>query len=623
MRCDPSASSRASCAGLRSLGHAGDAGREQSPGLIPDARTPGSMNQPSACLPEGRAIWFGPQTRSLCGVVHRPRLPGSGRGLVICPPIGYELWSSYATLRSLARDACDAGLTVLRFDYDGTGDSVGDHLDAHRVQAWLQSIDHACRHLVDAWGVHKLSLLGLRLGASLAATYAAQTQPAWLDELILWDPVVNGRRYVRGLQLMAAPDPGEPAAAHAGGTAAPASPRTEVGLPDAALGSEGDAGLTSVAGTVHSASTLADLAALNLLKLDAPTCKVLLLHRPERSDCATLAQHWTSAGARVEAHADGSIEKVIDRAAEEAELPTPMLELLRIRFAGSADGGAATPLVGVPPRELARLRRALADAELVERFVRIEPDGLHGVLCEAADRHDPDKLLVFLNAGLEHHVGPGRLWVEFSRALARPGLAALRVDFNGLGESPLRVPGRALRLYDLAHEVDIGNIVRFARQRGYRKVVLLGLCASAWIALHSAAAAGADAVAAINPQLYWRPGDPTPIALAQFRKPGAARREALGARWGLWSLLDFMGLRPHAARWLQRLRRNGVAILMLYAESDPGVIYLRTRMARGLARLTARMGVRCVEVPGLDHPMHRHALRPRALAVLRDFVESL
>lgn len=580
------------------------------------------MNEPSPCLPEVRAIWFGPQSRSLSGVLHRPGLTG-GKGLVICPPIGYELWSSYATLRSLARDACDAGITVLRFDYDGTGDSVGDHLDANRVQAWLQSIDEACRHLVESCGVRKLSLLGLRLGASLAATYATQAQRAWLDELILWDPVVNGRRFVRGLQLVAAPGPGKTAGEEVSAPPAPSSSPNAPTVGAASPASEGDEGFTSVAGTVHSANTLADIAELNLLKLDAPGCKVLLLHRPERSDCAALAQQWSVAGAKVEARADSSIEKVIDRAAEEAELPTPTLELLRMRFAESADAGAAAPLACAAPRELARLRREVTDAELVERFVRIEPDGLHGVLCETAERHHPDKLLVFLNAGLEHHVGPGRLWVEFSRALARPGLAALRADFNGLGESPLRDPPRALRLYDPAHTVDIGNIVRFARQRGYRKVVLLGLCASAWIALHSASSAGADAVAAINPQLYWRPGDPTPIALAQFRKPGAARREALGGRWGLWSLLDFFGLRPHADRWLRRLRKDGIAILMLYAESDPGVVYLRTRMARSLARLTSRMGVRCVEVPGMDHPMHRHALRPRALAILRDFVESV
>ena len=569
------------------------------------------MNHPSASPPEGAAIWFASQSRSLCGMLHEP--PDSdgarGRGLVICPPIGYELWSSYATLRVVAQNACAAGFTVLRFDYDGTGDSVGDHRDPDRVRAWTLSIDQACRHLVDGLGVRKLTLLGLRVGASLAAAYVAQTRPSWLDELILWDPVVNGRRYVRGLRLVATPAAGS------------VSERQS----DTRRTDNGDA-FTGVAGTVHSAATLDDLAALDLLKLHPPGCRVLLLHRPERGDCAALAQHWADAGLRVDRHTDDGIEKVIDRPTEEAELPMQTLQFLREKLAdhvgASPDRSAASP-AHAPPRDSSRFHHSPTSAALVERFVRIHPDRLHGVLCEAEERHEPDRLLVFLNAGLEHHVGPGRLWVEFSRDLVRPGLAALRVDFNGLGESPMRSPPRALCLYDRAHEVDVRNIVRFARQRGYRKVVLLGLCASAWIALNSAASAGADGVAAINPQLYWRPGDPTPIALADFRKPGAAEREALGARWRLWSLLDGLGIRPHAAHWLQRLRKNGVAMLMLFAEADPGVVYLRTRMARRLARLTAHGGVRCVELPGMDHPMHRHTLRPRALAVLRDFVHDL
>ena len=124
------------------------------------------MKQASVDLPEGTPIWFGSRPRSLSGVLHRPRFPGSAGALVICPPIGYELWSSYATLRAVAQDACTAGFTVLRFDYDGTGDSVGDHRDADRMHAWMQSIDQACRYLLDESGVQKLSLLGLRLGAS-------------------------------------------------------------------------------------------------------------------------------------------------------------------------------------------------------------------------------------------------------------------------------------------------------------------------------------------------------------------------------------------------------------------------------------------------------------------------
>jgi hypothetical protein len=127
---------------------------------------------------------------------------------------------------------------------------------------------------------------------------------------------------------------------------------------------------------------------------------------------------------------------------------------------------------------------------------------------------------------------------------------------------------------------------------------------------------------AINPQLYWRPGDPTPIELSKFRKPGAARREARGAAWHLWSLLDVIGVRPRAARLLARLQRRGIGVCLLFAEADPGIVHLRTRMGRRLRLLLGRPGLHLREIEAMDHPMHRHWLRPRALEVIERLVHG-
>ena len=91
-----------------------------------------------------------------------------------------------------------AGFSVLRFDYSGTGDSLGDATDA-TVEAWLSDIGIAADALQHASGVKKVSIVGLRFGATLAMLAAARgnLRPR---QLLMWDPIVDGGAYVRELE---------------------------------------------------------------------------------------------------------------------------------------------------------------------------------------------------------------------------------------------------------------------------------------------------------------------------------------------------------------------------------------------------------------------------------------
>ena len=53
--------------------------------------------------------------------------PAAGnRGVVLCAPHGYEELCVHRQWASLAERLAAAGLPTLRFDYRGTGNSVGD-----------------------------------------------------------------------------------------------------------------------------------------------------------------------------------------------------------------------------------------------------------------------------------------------------------------------------------------------------------------------------------------------------------------------------------------------------------------------------------------------------------------
>jgi pimeloyl-ACP methyl ester carboxylesterase len=232
--------------------------------------------------------------------------------------------------------------------------------------------------------------------------------------------------------------------------------------------------------------------------------------------------------------------------------------------------------------------------------------------------------VIWLNSGSEPHVGPGRAWVEYARALALRGRASLRLDFSGWGESPDRghAPGRP---YDPHGIEEAAAAVAALRGLGYERVVLAGLCAGAWVALRTVLEQDVTGVVALNPQLYWRPGDPVEALMRDTRTRRAAEREreARGGRLGVWTLLDRLGHRPWAGRWLDALAATGIPVLLCFAEGDDGLEYLRNRLGNRLARVTARGTITVVEIPDIDHSMHRAWLRERVVDAVEDFVGAL
>ena len=68
------------------------------------------------------------------------------------------------------------------------------------VSRWLADIRRAASELRELSGAQTLSLVGLRLGAALAATACDQGLDA--DQLILWDPVVEGASYLQSQEQM-------------------------------------------------------------------------------------------------------------------------------------------------------------------------------------------------------------------------------------------------------------------------------------------------------------------------------------------------------------------------------------------------------------------------------------
>ncbi|MFT6733325.1 MAG: amino acid adenylation domain-containing protein [Polaribacter sp.] len=111
--------------------------------------------------------------------------------VLLCSPILMENINANWTYRRLAAQLSNEGFDVLRFDYFGTGDSIGYDSDAS-VDRWKKDIFEASEFLKAKSQHQRISLVGLRFGASLAALSNIDN----VDKLILWEPIINGNQYV-------------------------------------------------------------------------------------------------------------------------------------------------------------------------------------------------------------------------------------------------------------------------------------------------------------------------------------------------------------------------------------------------------------------------------------------
>ncbi len=140
--------------------------------------------------------FFGPSERQLYGVYHPPRAAPRDVGVVLCYPAPQEYMRTHWAMRRLASLLSQRGFHVLRFDYSCTGDSAGESHEAGLAD-WRRDISLAAAELRDMSGVNHVSVVGLRLGATLAAQ--ATADGLVVRDLVLWEPVVTGGEYVESL----------------------------------------------------------------------------------------------------------------------------------------------------------------------------------------------------------------------------------------------------------------------------------------------------------------------------------------------------------------------------------------------------------------------------------------
>lgn len=142
-----------------------------------------------------KPFFFANGNYELFGILHKPIDRHLKGGYVFCHPFAEEKLWAHRIYVNFARELTKAGYAVLRFDYAGHGDSDGDFRNAN-IELWNSDILCAIEKLKQLEPeIDKIGLLGLRLGATMACIAAKNND--LIDNLILWEPVVDGNKYMQ------------------------------------------------------------------------------------------------------------------------------------------------------------------------------------------------------------------------------------------------------------------------------------------------------------------------------------------------------------------------------------------------------------------------------------------
>ncbi len=601
----------------------------------PDALADGDGAQP---------LWLTRNRWPLFGWVHQPETRPRA-AVVLCPPLLGEHAAAYDLHREMAELLAPRGVLVVRFDYEGTGDSAGPSGGSARADAWLDGVDQAvsaARERCDG----PMALLGVRSGALVAALAAQRRRD--VDAIVLWDPWKSGRAFLRRQHALHALRQGDvvpggkvevpgfvvdaAAAESLNALRIPSTLHVQRALvvrrpgstpPHVALTGRGD-------GTGIRAETIETVAGEQEACFDVDA-----LYRRLPEATARLAATWLHATLQnlAESHVRPATGVAQARAADRR----PGTARWAHGAGRRADGAVRRRAPSVTGTERVPIRpSAPGEVTVYERAVSLGDHGFFGIetVGDAASVSS-GPTVVFLSSGTDPHVGPSRLWVDLARRVAAAGLRCVRVDFSGYGDSAPR-PGHH-RLVVRAPEAfdDVAEIVDAVG--GPERAVLVGLCSGAYQALESALELHPLAVLGVNPILRFTPpevaageGMSPRRRLCELRAqwvpavrswvPGPVVRAAVQSRraWR-WRRAD-----GDESSWLDELAVAGVRVYLVCGTEEVQAIPA-VRLARPPGDAEGEQ-VQVDVIDDLDHALtvaaHRREVCERFTDYLRGFVPT-
>jgi dienelactone hydrolase len=544
--------------------------------------------------------WIESTSGPLFAWISRP-LGGDVRGgVVLAQPVGFEARGARRALRNLARALAARGYVALRFDYTGTGDSVGDFGQALPDPQWLEDVASTVRFLRSAQ-VTSVSAVGMRLGA-LAASVAASRFDLDLSALVLWDPCESGRGFLRELRALE-------------------SLRRESFY-------DRDGGSVETAEYLFPGDVAESLRSLNMIDANPANLagRTLVLTRSQRPISSRLRQHLEQTN--VDFDTTEEQEALLDIHPFYASIPHATITRIADWIVQNGDEVVSASSMVLQPQAITSPPGS--SVAVRERALYVGPRGLFALISEPEQGGEGPWVVMY--GGIhEDHTGPSRLWVELSRRWAASGLRCVRVDVTGMGESPRPQGEPPVQAFDPIWVNDVSTLSSALDRDDPTNLVFIGTCSGAFLAIESAFAARSRGLCIVNPPI----GTDYIHALIRLQasESSIARllarpmRKLLETHHWIATLL-WQTLRPLLPRrWstdvMKQIVANGADIYVLGSADDlspyPNIPILRSIEGRHIGAVKPYP---FILVPDLDHDLAFAVGRERTVSLLEAHVRS-
>ena len=555
--------------------------------------------------------------------------PASGtHGVVICNSLGEEALSAYRPLVFLAERFAAAGCPVLRPEYYSAGDSAGEDEEADRFRAWLDGIRAAVRWLRENCGVAQVTLAGVRIGALLAAAAACEIDG--VAGVVLLAPAASGRRFLREMTLRAN------AVAEIWKTK-----RVDDPLWFEAHGVRIDQ------------STRDALDRLDLARLSrAPAPRALVISDLDNAAGGMVAEKLEQLG---------TAATVMNVPGLDAMMRDPYENVVpHATFADVVEWHSS--IVASPPARDRAPPVPAGDAVLQTGYTLEKPvwfgpgDSLFGILSLPLHRESNAPAVLIANAGANPRSGNARGAVMIARWLAAHGVASLRMDGAGIGDSAIETGERG-QPYSSESDSDLAaGVDELCRQCG-TPVLLLGMCSGAYHALRATYGdTRIGGLMLLNLQKFtWQAGESLSVVQRTTLRPTRFYIQNLASKTTLRRLITgeisimriLRGLAGRVGRRIaaiadpaltilrggetpvgqvrrqvRGLRQRGVPILFMLSGNDPGLDEIAEYFGAQGREFRRQPNVTFHLLEGADHTLSTHWARRMAIGLIGDFLHQ-